>query len=133
MLDTLLSFAMAVGRRKFKKLVVVENPDGSATAVTMNSAVAGIVRVKRVTARSIVWGPNVARRARFVEMSAVGLTPSSTRLKSGARPSVALKRSLFASAVMVQPWSGEWQVAHVRGFEPSAAKKGVVRSIEPAV
>src|SRR5436853_11049 len=36
MLETLLSFATGVGRRKFTKLAGVEKPDGSATAVSVN-------------------------------------------------------------------------------------------------
>src|SRR5690242_8428448 len=86
MLDTLVSFATGVGRRKFRKLVVVEKPDGSETAVTVYSAVAGMVRVNRVTAR-LIDGAKVWRRARFVEMSASGRVPWSTRLKIGSRPS----------------------------------------------
>ena len=41
-------------------------------------------------------GPKVSLRACFVEMSASGRVPSSTRLNSGARPSVSLNSCLFA-------------------------------------
>jgi hypothetical protein len=131
MLDTLDSFAEAVGRRKLRTCVGVEKPDGSSGA-TVNSPAGGMLRVKRVTARLIV-SSNVALRACLVEMSASGRLPSSTRLNNGARPSESLNNSLFASAVMVQPWSGAWQVAQLRGFVPSARKNGLVKSIAPAV
>ena len=110
----------------------VEKPDGSSGA-TVNWAVAGMFRVKRVTARSTVFGTKVALRAFFVEMSASGRVPSSTRLNSGSRPSVSLNSCLFASDVIVQPWFGLWQVMHVRGFVPSAWKNGFVKSIDPDV
>src|SRR3954447_405091 len=105
MLETRASLIVAVGRWKFSTLVGVEKPDGSSGA-TVNWAVAGMFRVKRVTARSTTFGRKVALRAFFVEISALGAVPSSTRLNSGARPSVSLNSCLFAAVVIVQPWSG---------------------------
>ena len=61
------------------------------------------VRVKRVTASARVLSLKVALRACFVEMSASGRVPWSTRLNIGSRPSVSLNSFLFASAVSVHP------------------------------
>src|SRR5688572_148748 len=119
MLDIFVSLAMWLGRRKLRKeLVVTGKPDGSSTAVMLYSAASAaaalMLRVKRVRASFTVCGLKVALRASFVEMSASGRLPSSTRLNNGSRPSESLNSSLLFSAVIVQPWSGAWHVAHER-------------------
>ena len=71
-LETSASLAVAVGRRKLRNEAVVENPEGSFTAMTLYSLVAGFVRVKRVKPRARVVGPKSTRRESSVERSASG-------------------------------------------------------------
>jgi hypothetical protein len=75
----------------------------------------------------------VARRASTVEMSASGRAPSSSGLKIGATPPVALNSASVADAVIAQPWLAAWQVSQVRSLMPRRWKNGFVRSMTPDV
>ena len=102
-LETRASLAVAVGRRKFRNEAVVEKPEGSLTAITLYSLVAGLVRVKRVRARASVVGPKSTRREISVERLPSGRAPSSWGRNSGARPSLWTKSVVAPSGVKDQP------------------------------
>ncbi len=118
-LETSASLAADVGRRKLRNAAVVENPDGSLTAMTSYSLVAGLVRVKRVSPRASRVGAKSAKRLARVERSASGRAPSSCGRNSGSCPALSRKRVVAPRGVSVHPWSAEWQVSQVRALVPS--------------
>ena len=87
-LATFASLAVAVGRRKRVSLRrrTVEKPDGSSTAMTVNSAVAGTFCGKRVSASRSSVLSKVARRASTVETSGVGAGALIQRVEDRRQP-----------------------------------------------
>jgi hypothetical protein len=71
-------------------------------------------------------------RAATVDMSDVGVSVSRLLTNSGSVPPVSRNISVTVAGVMLQPFSGAWQVPQCRPFVPCGVKKLLPRSTYPA-
>jgi len=133
-----LRFAVGSGRRNSDSSAALANLYGSSTAISSNSAVAGIGSPTRTSplVSSMLYA---CRRLALVDTSALGEfdpslvrnTADSPSPSSYAPPSVSSNVSCSCLGVIVQPAVGTWQLTQRRPLVPRSWKNSFSRSMKP--